>query len=166
MNGGFIMKLGMVLSVALLGGAMSGCATTGGSGGDPQTNCRDIDLPEIEQLFEDWNAALRVGPDAATARYASDAVLLPTVWNGPLTTPGDIRKYFVYFLNDKPQGEIDSRFVQIGCNMVQDAGIYTFTLRGGPDTVKARYTFIYRWNGSEWKISHHHSSAFPRPHEP
>jgi uncharacterized protein (TIGR02246 family) len=157
------MKHGLVLMVVLLAGTVSGCATTGGDGGDPRTSCRDIDIPEVEQLFKDWNAALRVGPDAVVARYASDAVLLPTVWNGPFTTSREIRKYFVHFLEDKPQGEIDSRYVQIGCNMVQDAGIYTFTLHGGPDTVQARYTFIYRWNGSEWKISHHHSSKMPQP---
>ena len=27
--------------------------------------------------------------------------------------------------------------------------------------MKGRYSFIYVWEGGEWKISHHHSSVMP-----
>ncbi|HAS1524431.1 TPA: DUF4440 domain-containing protein, partial [Enterobacter hormaechei] len=37
---------------------------------------------------------------------------------------------------------------------------YTFTF-ADKSTVSARYTFTYAWDGKEWKISTHHSSAMP-----
>ena len=48
----------------------------------------------------------------------------------------------------------------IGCNSALDAGLYTFTFGDG-SRVQARYTFTYGWNGSEWLITSHHSSAMP-----
>ncbi len=43
----------------------------------------------------------------------------------------------------------------------QDAGIYKFDLLD--DKVKARYSFIYKYEDGEWKIAHHHSSMMPEP---
>ena len=39
----------------------------------------------------------------------------------------------------------------IGTNWCQDAGIYEFDLLG--DKVKARYSFIYKFEDGEWKVS-------------
>ena len=43
----------------------------------------------------------------------------------------------------------------------QDAGIYELDLLG--DKVKARCSFIYKYEDGEWKIAHHHSSMMPEP---
>lgn len=94
------------------------------------------------------------------ARYAPTSILLPTVSNVPRLTAESRRDYFEMFLKSKPQGRIDSRLIQIGCNSAIDAGIYTFTFGDGRK-VQARYTFTYGWNGSDWFITSHHSSAMP-----
>ena len=51
--------------------------------------------------------------------------------------------------------------VSIGHNWCQDAGIYEFTMGSTGDKVKGRYSFVYVWEESQWKISHHHSSVMP-----
>ena len=102
--------------------------------------------------------------DAVAQRYWGDAVLLPTVSNTPRTTPAMVRDYFVHFLEKHPRGRIDSRSIQIGCNLAIDMGTYTFSVlgaTGAPGEVAARYTYVYAFRDGEWKILHHHSSAMP-----
>ena len=53
------------------------------------------------------------------------------------------------------------RHIQIGCNTALDAGLYTFTMGKTGKEVKARYSYTYRWDGKEWLITSHHSSAMP-----
>lgn len=123
--------------------------------------CQTVTEKEITSLFEGWNAALATGdPNKVVARYATKSILLPTVSNVPRLTPESRRDYFEMFLKSKPQGQIDSRFVQIGCNSALDAGVYTFTFADGKK-VQARYTYTYGWDGKQWLITSHHSSAMP-----
>ena len=61
----------------------------------------------------------------------------------------------------RPVGKIDMRHIQIDCNKAVDSGLYTFTFGKTGQQVKARYTYTYRWDGKQWKISSHHSSALP-----
>ena len=123
--------------------------------------CHATSDAEIARQFDRWNSALAtLDPDKVVARYAPESILLPTVSNTPRTTPELRKDYFTMFLKDKPQGVIDSRLIQIGCNSAIDAGIYTFTFGDGRK-VQARYTFTYGWNGKDWLITSHHSSAMP-----
>jgi len=46
-----------------------------------------------------------------------------------------------------------SRDIFIGCNWAQDAGIYEFTMGKDGSKVKARYTYVYVYEGGAWKIS-------------
>jgi len=64
-------------------------------------------------------------------------------------------------VENKPFGRIDSRTIEIDCNTAIDVGLYTFTFRKTGDQVKARYTFTYKWDGRQWLITSHHSSAMP-----
>ena len=41
------------------------------------------------------------------------------------------------------------RFIEIGCNTAVDAGLYTFTFAKTGEEVSGRYSFTYRWNGSD-----------------
>lgn len=126
-----------------------------------KTSCQSATDAEIAALFDGWNAALASGdPKKVVARYATDSVLLPTISNTPRLTPAAKEDYFVTFLQNKPQGKIDSRSIQIGCNSALDAGLYTFTFANGT-AVQARYSYTYAWNGKQWLITSHHSSAMP-----
>eukprot|EP00585_Thalassiosira_rotula_P004803 CAMPEP_0196142006 /NCGR_PEP_ID=MMETSP0910-20130528/10755_1 /TAXON_ID=49265 /ORGANISM="Thalassiosira rotula, Strain GSO102" /LENGTH=618 /DNA_ID=CAMNT_0041403247 /DNA_START=79 /DNA_END=1935 /DNA_ORIENTATION=- len=117
---------------------------------------------EVKDLFQLWNSALATeDPDKVAQRYASKAVLLPTVSDVPRTDYDLIKDYFVSFLQKKPQGEILESNVTIGHNWCQDVGIYEFTMGATGDKVKGRYSFVYVWEDDQWKISHHHSSVMP-----
>ena len=124
----------------------------------PQT----ITEEDVRNLFQLWNSALATeDPDAVAKRYASNAVLLPTVSDVPRTNYDLIKDYFVTFLKNKPQGRIMESHVTIGNNWCQDAGVYEFTMGATGDKVKGRYSFVYIWEDGQWKISHHHSSMMP-----
>ena len=56
-------------------------------------------------------------------------------------------------------GSINSRAVRIGCNDAIASGLYTFKFEDGRSA--ARYTYTYAWNGQDWRITSHHSSAMP-----
>ncbi|EJF30324.1 SgcJ/EcaC family oxidoreductase [Enterobacter sp. Ap-916] len=127
----------------------------------PAKDCVKVDKAAIEGLFDRWNDSLKTGDAKKVAdTYLTDAVLLPTVSNQVRLTDAERVDYFEHFLAKKPVGKIDSRTVRIGCNKAIDVGTYTFTFED-KTTVSARYTFTYAWDGSDWKISSHHSSAMP-----
>ena len=123
--------------------------------------CRAASEKEIAALFERWNTSLQTGdPKKVVANYSARSILLPTVSNKPRLTAAEKEDYFQHFLEGKPVGTIDSRVIEIDCNSAIDAGLYTFKFADGSE-VKARFTFTYKWNGKQWLISSHHSSAMP-----
>jgi uncharacterized protein (TIGR02246 family) len=144
---------------------LSGCVSTGApqtTSSVPSGACKQTNEQEIAALFDRWNQSLQTGdPHAVVANYAEHSILLPTVSNKPRLTPAEKEDYFQHFLENRPFGKIDLRFVEIGCNSAVDAGLYTFTFAKTGDVVKARYSYTYRWDGSKWLITSHHSSAMP-----
>lgn len=152
--------------------ALAGCAMPPGtpvSQPSPQSSqsaradsCKPVTEPEIAALFDRWNQSLLTGdPQKVAANYAEQSILLPTVSNKPRLTPAERVDYFQHFLKDRPSGKIDFRRIELGCNSAVDAGIYTFTFARTGAVVKARYTYTYRWDGKQWLITSHHSSAMP-----
>lgn len=128
--------------------------------------CAAIPAGAADTLFRDFNAAWATkNPDTVTALFAKDAVLLATVSNVPRTDSAAIRDYFVSFLKGSPVGTINSSNVREGCNMLTRMGTWTVALTnqnsGVRNNVKARYTFIYKYEGGAWKIAHLHSSMMP-----
>jgi uncharacterized protein (TIGR02246 family) len=151
-----------IVVIAFLGG----CASSGVMQPASQTarteNCKVTTEQEIASLFDRWNQSLQTGdPHAVVANYAERSILLPTVSNTPRLTPAEKEDYFHHFLENRPSGTIDLRFVEIGCNSAVDAGLYTFVFAKTGSKVSARYSFTYRWDGSRWLITSHHSSAMP-----
>ena len=117
---------------------------------------------QVREIFHLWNDALSTeDPDTVAQRYASQAVLLPTVSNTPRTDYDSIKDYFINFLKKKPKGEIVQSHVTIGNNWCSDMGVYEFTMGTTGEKVKGRYTFNYVWEDGQWKIAHHHSSVMP-----
>jgi uncharacterized protein (TIGR02246 family) len=129
---------------------------------DGSTPSQAISQEEVRSLFSLWNNALATGDSRiVAARYADDAILLPTVSDKPRTSRELITDYFDSFLLKKPQGVILDGKIKIGHNWAQDAGIYEFTMGNNGAKVKARYTFVYVYEKGQWKIAHHHSSVLP-----
>jgi len=151
--------------------ALAACAVLGGcatqadrapGGTAAAAACKPVSEPEIAALFDRWNASLQTG-DAhkVVANYAQKSILLPTVSNQPRLTPGEKEAYFHHFLEDGPSGHIDMRSIETGCDWAVDSGLYTFHFAKTGATVHARYTYTYRWDGAQWLITSHHSSAMP-----
>ena len=117
---------------------------------------------EVLGLFDQWNAALAsLDPDAVTALYTENGILLPTVSNQVRHNPEEIRDYFVAFLKKSPQGKIDEANVRILSDThATNSGVYTFTFGDG-STVTARFSYVYVQTDGGWKIMQHHSSAMP-----
>lgn len=117
---------------------------------------------KVAALFDRWNKSLLTGdPAKVVANYAPDAVLLPTLSKKVRYTQKEREDYFRGFLKKKPVGHIDSHTIRTGCNEALDTGTYTFTFGDGSKAA-ARYTFTYGWNGKNWVITSHHSSAMPQ----
>jgi uncharacterized protein (TIGR02246 family) len=123
--------------------------------------CVETGYNDVSHLFELWNGAVKSGKSENVASlYADGSVLLPTLSSEVRLTRDAKVDYFNHFLAKGPEGTIDSRTIQFGCNFAVDAGLYTFTFKDG-SKAQARYTFTYQWTGGTWQISSHHSSLMP-----
>ena len=148
----------------LLGAALGIMVATGADA--KATECVAVDDAQIEAQFDRFNAAWATkNPDTVAALFAPDAVLLPTLSDEKRTTPEGIHRYFVHFLEKAPVGRIDTSSIRLGCNMAARMGNWSVDLTdpktGEKSTAKARYTFIYEYDGKDWRIEHLHSSLLP-----
>ena len=154
-------------SLFFVAAALAGCASTQVAPSQTTASartesCKATSEAEIAGLFERWNRSLLTGnAQQVVANYAQQSILLPTVSNQPRLTPAEKLDYFQHFLENSPSGKIDLRVIELGCNTAWDAGLYTFTFAKTGASVSGRYTYTYRWNGSDWLITSHHSSAMP-----
>jgi len=118
---------------------------------------------DIFPLFEEWNSALQSGDSKqVTALYENNAILLPTISNQVRHSPEEIADYFAQFLERGPRGRIDEHNIRTYGHVAINSGVYTFAFSDG-ENVRARFTFVYRWNGTRWMIVEHHSSRMPEP---
>lgn len=134
----------------------------------PAPKCAAVTSAGVEAQFGKFNAAWATkDPAKVTALFAKDGVLLATVSNKPRTTPEAINDYFVTFLKSSPVGTIDTSTIKLGCNTAYRVGTWTVALTdpasGAKTDVKARYSFIYTYEGGQWRIAHLHSSKMPEP---
>lgn len=117
--------------------------------------------------FQSWNDALQNKNQMLVVGMYSDAQLsfLPTVSPKHITRPTDVEKYFEAFMTGNPFGTIIDDDIQIFDNgdSYLHSGMYTFEI--GPDAnrqaVEARFSYVWKKEGDDWKITHHHSSVRP-----
>jgi hypothetical protein len=133
-------KKAILCSLLAAGVLLAGCASNPSGSASARTEvCKATSEQEVAALFDRWNQSLQT----------------------PRLDPAQKQDYFEHFLENKPFGRIDSRTIEIGCTTAVDAGLYTFTFAKTGAVVKARYTYTYKWNGNQWLITSHHSSAMP-----
>ena len=154
--------LSSLVAAALSAGCASGPSAPPAAQAARSEGCKAVTEAEVASLFDRWNRSLLTGdPHKVVANYAERSILLPTVSNKPRLTAAEKEDYFHHFLENRPSGKIDLRYVELGCNTAVDAGLYTFAFARTGASVSGRYSFTYRWNGSDWLITSHHSSAQP-----
>ena len=130
--------------------------------------CAVVSKAQVESWFTAFNDAFATKkPATVAALFTKDAVLLPTISNKPRTTPAEVEDYFVKFLKGSPVGAVNSSTIKMGCNSIARVGTWTVGMTdpstGAKSDVKARYSFIYKREGGQWKIDHLHSSLMPEP---
>lgn len=136
-----------------------------------QPACVPPTVDQVQQLFDNWNAALQTrDPQKIAALYADNGVLLPTLSNTPRTNHKELEDYFKYFVQKHPSGKIKTHVVRTGCDWATDTGIYTFTLYGNypndKQSVDARFSYTYEEIDGKWLIVSHHSSLLPNAKDP
>ncbi len=146
------------ISVAALAAAAPAAAQTA-------QPCAPVTSTQVEAQFSQFNDAWATrDPDRVTQLFARDAVLLATISNTPRTDHAGIRDYFVSFLRGAPVGTINTSTVHVGCNIATRVGTWTVNIanaEGQRSDVRARYSFIYRYENGRWVIAHLHSSMMP-----
>ena len=130
-------------------------------------SCPAVTQAQVESQFQRFmDAWASNDPSRVQALFAPDATLLATVSNAERTSPDAVRDYFVSFLKNKPTAVVETSTVTIDCNTATRAGNWKVTLtnaNGERADVPARYSFLYKWDGRDWKIQHLHSSVRPAP---
>ena len=121
-----------------------------------------MDDDEIRSFFHLWNDALAsLNATNVANRHGKSAILLPSASDHARRNITAIKEYYDEFLKLKPQAVIRDSFVSRGDRYCFDVGTYEFTMGATGEKVNARYTFVYVYEDSEWKIMHHHSSIMP-----
>ncbi len=121
---------------------------------------------ERQANFKAWNDALRAKDfNRATALYStSDLTFLPTVSSDFIRDVPSTRRYFMAFVERLPVGEIKADNVQcLSADAYLHTGMYTFMTgpEDGRKPVEARFSYMWRRIGGDWRITHHHSSVVP-----
>ena len=114
----------------------------------------------VSKLLQEWVGAIRSGdPKRVTSLYHEDGILLGTF--SPLERIGHelIQGYFENLLQSQVDVEIISEHSSIFESSAVNSGLYNFITNG--KTINARFSFVYHYNGNEWKIISHHSSVLP-----
>jgi hypothetical protein len=134
------------------------------------TSRRLLTTPEDAATnFKKWVDALKTkNADTVAALYSTapgELSFLPTVEPKHLKTNAEAKDYFVKFVKSNPYGIITDEQVQaFGTDAYLHSGLYTFALGEtmGKQTMNAaRFSYVWKKYGNDWKIIHHHSSKQP-----
>jgi uncharacterized protein (TIGR02246 family) len=157
---GFGRAAGTAVLAACLLFILSACAT-GGQGSAAARDSVAAAVVKWTTVFVDDN------PDLILALYDDEGILWGTL--SPTIAIGKtaIRGYFDRAYKALPGHKVTfgEQKIRVYGDTAINSGYYTFSfLRDGqPQTLPARYSFVYRKRGDQWLIVDHHSSAMPPP---
>lgn len=122
---------------------------------------------EVEAAFGTWLSTLSSGtPEAMTALYADDAILLATLDNTPLKTQETRKAYFTKLMSNKGlKATVGEKHMQLFGDTAIVSGTWTFSFEqdGKTAEIPARYNFVFHKpaQGGTWKVVNMHSSKLP-----
>lgn len=126
---------------------------------------------EVKEAFQTWQKSLSGGKaENVVALYDTDAILLATLENNPITTQEQRTQYFQGLVK-KPEMAVAVQQEDIRAldeNTAIVSGVYTFSFKDSDKKteIPARYSFVYEKNSDgRWLIENHHSSMLPKPQE-
>jgi uncharacterized protein (TIGR02246 family) len=112
------------------------------------------------ELLQKWVHIIKQGdPKQVTNLYHENGILLGTFSAKERIGHELILEYFENLLQNPVDVEIISEHVHISESIAVNSGLYNFITNG--KTINARFSFVYIWDDSEWKIISHHSSVLP-----
>jgi uncharacterized protein (TIGR02246 family) len=145
-------------------GLFGPCASLLESGDDMSSVTKDVE----SQMARWYKALLKGDANEVALLYAEDAILLSTLGQGVHVGRTQIRQYFSKkFLPRHPVGSTLEPYTRLLGGVAVNSGLYSFVIDKKPAEgkgrmeVTARYTFVYRWSGTDWVIVEHHSSVMP-----
>lgn len=159
--------LARLLFAMFVSTVMAACGTMG-TAGPRSSSAAGADEASVAaaavkwtQLFVDDN------PDVILALYDDDAVLWGTLSPVILRGRTAVRGYFERAYKALPGHQVTfgEQHIRVFGDTAVNSGYYTFSFvrDGQPQTLPARYSFVYRKRGGDWTIVDHHSSAVPGP---
>ena len=133
-------------------------------------------LETAKAEYGKWNTALAgkmIEKDAAkvSALYSTESNFLSYL---PLSSPDHIKStqpvtdYFVEFVKKNPSAPTTTSdfFLKFDDNSFLHSGMVDVLMGdlapvNKQTTTKARFTYVWKKSGNDWKITHHHESALP-----
>lgn len=149
--------LGSLLLVAMLNTALPAAALS-----PDQAN------EEIAAAVGKWTTIfVDDNPDAILALYDDAGVLWGTLSPTLLVGKPAIRGYFERAFKALPGHKVvfGEQVIRVYGDTAINSGYYTFSFvrDGQPQSIPARFSFVYRKRDGNWMIVDHHSSAMPAP---
>jgi uncharacterized protein (TIGR02246 family) len=139
--------------------ALAGCASTGAVAPPDKANA------EVLAATDAWRAAYDSrDPARISAMYGSGAVFWGTTMKTIATSPEAIAAYFKDAAA-RPNARVvfTEQHVRVYGDTAFNSGAYTFKdVRDGQEVSNpSRYSMVFRREGGNWVLVHHHSSRVP-----
>ena len=114
-------------------------------------------------MLETWAEKIRTNdPKQVASLYHDDGLLLGTFSDIERKGHDLILAYFENLLKSQVDVEIITQHKHETDSITVNSGLYNFIVDG--KTVKARFSFVFKKTGDDWKILSHHSSVLPESH--
>ena len=114
-------------------------------------------------MLETWVAKIKTNdPKQVVDLYHDDGFLLGTFSDIERKGYDLILKYFENLLKSQVDVEIVTEHKHETESLITNSGLYNFIVNG--KIIHARFSFVFKNIGDDWKILSHHSSVLPESH--